>query len=99
MNDDTNNLNITRSKELQYDKEMQQSHFYMLLIARRDNNEHIFMSYCKGSNNNNIFDVVRSGRISSVCATTISQPLQDVRTQQSNIMYAVGCKDDSTKHY
>ncbi len=31
-----------------------------LLIARSDNNEHIFMSYRKRSNDNDIFDVARS---------------------------------------
>jgi hypothetical protein len=35
------------------------------------------VSYCEGSNGNYTFDVAH--------ATTISQPLQDARTQQSNI--------------
>jgi hypothetical protein len=69
-----NNMNIPRSKELRYDKEKQQSIFYTLLIPRSDDNEHVFMSYCKGSNDIDIFDVARSGRIASMSATTISQP-------------------------
>ncbi len=38
--------------------------------------------YCKGASN----------------VTTISQPLQDARTQQSIIIYTAGHKDDSNKH-
>jgi hypothetical protein len=69
-NNNTNNLNIRRSEELRYDYETQQSIFYMLLIARSDNNEYIFMSYCERSKDCYIFDVARSGHIAS--ATKIS---------------------------
>jgi hypothetical protein len=68
-----------------------------LLIARSGDNEHIFRSYCEGSDDNDIFDVARSGCIASVRATTISQPSRDARTQQSNNLCAVGCTDDSNK--
>jgi hypothetical protein len=41
------------------------------------------MLYHKQSKGNYIFDVARSGRIARERATTVSQPLQDARTQQS----------------
>jgi hypothetical protein len=44
------------------------------LIARSINNEHILLSYRKGSNDNDIFDVAKS----------VSKPSQDARMQQSN---------------
>ncbi len=42
-----------------------------------------FMLYCKRGNNNCIFDVARSSCNTRECATTINQPLQDARMQQS----------------
>ncbi len=57
------------------------------------------MLYPKRATTMIFFDVARDGRIASMHATTISQPPQDTRMQQSNIIYAVGCKDDSNKHY
>ncbi len=91
-----NNTNIARSKELRYDKEMQQSNFYCCWLQEATSMG-ISLLYCKGSDENDFFDVARSGCIASVHATTISQPLKDTRMQQSNNTYAVGCKDDSNK--
>ena len=54
------------------------------LIARKTTMIVSFMSCCKRSNDNDVFDVVSSGRIAREPATTVIQPLRDARTQQSN---------------
>jgi hypothetical protein len=54
------------------------------LIARKTTMIVSFMLCCKRSNNNNVFDVVSSGRIAREPVTTVIQPLRDARTQQSN---------------
>ena len=54
------------------------------LIARKTMMIISFMSCCKRSNDNNIFDVASSGCIAREPTTTVIQPSRDARTQQSN---------------